>query len=157
VAWGESRSDEYGPVGHDGEGDAGAAEERLHAEEVGGEGAGEEVAEGEHGVRLATAEVGLKLHHGVAARAREAPEGVAKETPEAFGKEGAAEELARVAVFALAFAPVDLGEVRGELGLLVAVGVDVLVGVITSRQGEVRPAVGRSPSRPCSPQCGLAQ
>ena len=69
----------------------------------------EEVEEGEHGVGLAAAEVGLGLHHGVAARSGEAPEGVAEEATEAFGEEGTAEELAQVAVLALALAPVDLG------------------------------------------------
>ena len=67
---------------------------------------------------LAATEVGLQLHYGVAACAEEAPEGVGEETPEALSEEGTAEELTGVAVLALA--PVDLGEVGGELGLLVA-------------------------------------
>jgi hypothetical protein len=79
-------------------------------------------------VSLAAAEVGLELDDRVAAGAGQAGEGADEELAEALGEEGAAEELGGVAVLVGALVLVDLPQVGGELGLLVAAGGDVGVG-----------------------------
>jgi len=111
-----------GRLGH-----AGLLQHRLDACQVGGGGAGEEVVERQHGVRLAAAEVGLQLDDRITARAGEALQGVGEQVGQAVGEEGAPEELGRIAVLATAFAIMHLAQVGGELRLLVAAGSDVAV------------------------------
>src|SRR5690606_621748 len=91
-------------------------------------------------VRLAPAEVGLELDDGVAVAAGEPPGRADEQAPEALGEVGAPEELGRVAVLVGALAEVDLPEVGGELGLLVAPAGDVAV-----RRGDLAP--GLEPAR----------
>jgi len=79
-------------------------------------------------VRLAAAEVGLKLHHRVAALAAKALHGSHQHPLQAFGKIGAAEELDRVPVLVRAFAEEHRPQIGGTLGLLVAAACHVLVG-----------------------------
>ena len=81
--------------------------------------------EGEHGVGLAAAEVGLQLDDRIAAGAGQAFDRAEEQAFEAFGDEGAAEELGGVFVLVGALVLVDLPEVGGEFGLLVAAGGDV--------------------------------
>src|SRR3712207_2827961 len=57
----EGRADQDGPSHLRGLRDAGPLEHRLDAGQLAGAGAAEEVEEGQHAVRLATAEVGLEL------------------------------------------------------------------------------------------------
>jgi len=78
------------------------------------------VVDGEHRVGLAAAEVGLELHHRVAALAREALHAAHEQALQTLGEIGAAEELLRLLGLVRALAQVDLPEVRRELGLLVA-------------------------------------
>jgi len=53
---------------------------------------------GQHGVGFAAAEVGLKLHHRIAALARQPQKRIAQKLAQAAGNEGAGEKLPRVAV-----------------------------------------------------------
>ena len=78
------------------------------------------MVERQHRVGLAAPEVGLQLHHRVAAFSGEALGAAGKQPPETFGKEGAPEELPGVAVLLGALAQMHLPQVRGELRLLVA-------------------------------------
>ena len=106
---------------------------RLHdvidAVQLAGLRAGKEVVEGEHGVRLAAAEVGLQLDDGLAALAIQAQQSICQQASQTLGQVGAAEELGRVAVFGGTLAEMDLPEVGGEFGLLVVAAGDVGVGV----------------------------
>ncbi len=79
-------------------------------------------------MRLAAAEVGLELDDRVAAAIGEALDAANEESAQAFGEEGASEELGRVAVLVGAFAKVHLPEVGGELSLLVTTAGDVGMG-----------------------------
>ena len=92
-----------------------------------GRGAGEQVVKRQHRVRLAAAEVGLELHHRVAALAGEALHRAYQHPFQALGEIGAAEELDRVPVLVGALAEMHLPEVGGELGLLVAAAGHILV------------------------------
>ena len=83
--------------------------------------------ERQHRVRLAAAEVGLELHHRVAALAGEALHRADQHPLQALGEIGAAEELDRVPVLVRALAQMHLPEVGGELGLLVAAAGHILV------------------------------
>ena len=85
------------------------------------------VVEGEHGVGLAAAEVGLKLHHRIAPRAGEPAGGTDEERAQAVGQVGASEELPGITVLRRCAAGMDLAEVGRELGLLERAGRDVLV------------------------------
>ena len=85
-----------------------------------GDDAREQVVEREHRVGLAAAEVGLELDDGVAALATEPLDGADEHAFQALGEVGAAEELDGVAVLVGALAEMDLPEVGGEFGLLVA-------------------------------------
>ena len=85
------------------------------------------MVERQHRVRLAAAEVGLELHHRVAALAGEALHRADQQPLQALGQIGAAEELDRVLVLVRPLAEVHLPEVGGELGLLVAAAGHVLV------------------------------
>ena len=78
------------------------------------------MVERQHRVRLAAPEVGLQLHHRVAAFAGEALDAARQQPLQAFGEERAPEELPGVAVLLRALAQVNLPQVRGELRLLVA-------------------------------------
>ena len=84
--------------------------------------------ERQHGVGLAAAEVGLELHHRIAAPAGETAHRAHQHRLQALGEVGAAEELDRVAVLVGPFAQVHLPEVGGELGLLVAAAGHVAMG-----------------------------
>ena len=114
--------------------------------------AGEQVVERQHRVGLAAAEVGLELHHRVAALAGEALHRADQQPLQALGEIGAAEELDRVAVLVRALAQMHLPEVGGELGLLVAAAGHVLV-----RRHHLAPGLegaGRLRSRsPCRRSC----
>ena len=96
--------------------------------QLAGLGAGKEVIEGEHGVGLAAAEVGLQLHDGFAALAVQALQSICQQAAQTLGEVGAAEEFGRVAVFGGALAEMDLPEVGGEFGLLVVAAGHVGVG-----------------------------
>ena len=78
------------------------------------------MVERQHRVGLAAAEVGLELHHRVAALAREALHAAHEQALQALGEVGAAEELLRLLVLVRALAQVHLPEVGRELRLLVA-------------------------------------
>ena len=78
------------------------------------------MVERQHRVRLAAPEVGLQLHHRVAAFSGEALGAAGKQPPETFGKEGAPEEFPGVAVLVRALAQMHLPQVGGELRLLIA-------------------------------------
>ena len=84
--------------------------------------------EGQHGVGLAAAEVGLQLHDGLAALAVQALESICQQTSQALGQVGAAEELGWVAVLGGTLAEMYLPEVGGEFGLLVVAAGHVGVG-----------------------------
>ena len=105
----------------------GLLQHRVDARQLGGGDAGEQVVERQHRVRLAAAEVGLELHHRVAALAGEALHRADQHPLEALGQIGAAEELDGVPVLVGPLAEVHLPEVGGELGLLVAAAGHVLV------------------------------
>ena len=92
-----------------------------------GRSAGEQVIERQHRVGLAAAEVGLELHHRVAALAGEALHRADQQPLQALGEIGAAEELHRVPVLVRPFAEMHLPQVGRELGLLVAAAGHVLV------------------------------
>ncbi len=74
----------------------------------------------EHRVGLAAAEVGLQLHHRIAALAGESLDRTHQQSLQALGKIGAAEELDRIAVLVTPFTEMHLPQIGGELGLLVA-------------------------------------
>ena len=119
--------------------DAGVPHQRVYAGQRARGNAGAEVVEREHRVGLAAAEVGLQLHDRVAAAARE-PLHRADEHPlEALGQVGAPEELDRVAVLVGPLAQVNLPEVGGELGLLIAAARHVPV-----RRHHLAPGLQRS-------------
>ena len=77
---------------------------------------------------LAAAEIGLQLHHGIAALAGQAAHRPDQHSLQAFGQVGAAEELDRIPVFSRAFAQMHLPQVGGELGLLIPAACHILVG-----------------------------
>ena len=79
-----------------------------------------EMAQGQHGVRLAAAEVGLQLHDRVPAQARQPSQTGSEQPLQALREESTAEKLLRIAVFVRAFAQMHLPQIRGELRLLVA-------------------------------------
>ena len=93
---------------------------RVHASQLARVRPGEQVVERQHRVGLAAAEVGLELHHRVAALARDALHAAHEQALQALGEVGAAEELLRLLVLVRAFAQMHLPEVGGELRLLVA-------------------------------------
>src|SRR5215210_6014581 len=78
------------------------------------------MVEGQHRVGLAAAENGLELYGGIATFASETLSGVSQETDHAVGQVGALEELYGVLVFGVGGTVDHLGQVGGELGLLVA-------------------------------------
>jgi hypothetical protein len=92
----------------------------VDAGQLGRRDAREQVVERQHRVRLAAAEVGLQLHHRVAAAGGEALHRADQHPLQAFGQVGAAEELYRVPVFVCPLAQMHLPQIGGELGLLVA-------------------------------------
>ena len=98
----------------------------------------EQVVQGQHRVSLAAAEVGLKLHHRIAAPAGKAMHGPEQQPPQAFGEVGAPKKLHRVAVLVRALAEVNLPQIGGELGLLVAAA-----GHVPMRRDDVPPRFQR--------------
>ena len=78
-------------------------------------------------MRLAAAEIGLQLDDRVASLAGQSQHGLRQQPAQALGEEGPAEELGRVLVLVRSFSLVDLPQVGGELGLLVAAGGHVRV------------------------------
>ena len=89
---------------------------------------GKQVIEGQHGMGLAAAEIGLQLHDGIAALAGQAAHRPDQHPLQAFGQVGTAEELDRIPVFSRAFAQMHLPEVGSELGLLIPAACHILVG-----------------------------
>ena len=98
------------------------------------------MVQGQHGVGLAAAEVGLELHHRIAAPSGEAPHRRGEQPLQALGQEGAPEELVGVAVLVRPLAQMHLPEIRRELRLLVAPARDVLMGCGHHAPGCERPA-----------------
>ena len=129
VAGGDAVADEDDAVDAGQVGYFGGLHDVVDTVQLAGLRAGEEVVEGEHGVGLAAAEVGLQLHDGFAALAVQALQSICQQAAQALGEVGAAEEFGRVAVFGGALAEMDLPEVGGEFGLLVVAAGDVGVGV----------------------------
>ena len=76
-----------------------------------------EVMKREHGVGLATAEIGLKPDHGLPAPSGETRQRRAEDPPETLRHIGDAEERGRVAVLLAAFPLIDKREIGGELGI----------------------------------------
>ncbi len=128
LADGQVRTHEHGAVRLRGAFDFRGAQDRLQAGELRGRRAAEQVVEGEHRVRLAAAEVGLKLDHRIAALPHQPQQRSGEKLAQPVGDERAPEELRRVGVLGAADAVVDVVQVGGELGLDVAAGDHVLVG-----------------------------
>src|SRR3990172_10797017 len=87
------------------------------------------MVERQHRVRLSTTEVGLELHHRVAALSREPLHRADEELLQALSEIGTAEELCRLLVLVRTFAQVHLPEVRSKLSLLVSAAGYILVRV----------------------------
>ena len=122
--------------------------------------AGEQVVERQHRVRLAAAEVGLELHHRVAALAARCAARADEQALQALGEVGAAEELGRLLVLVRALAQMHLPEVGGELGLLVAAARHVRVRRHDLAPGlEVagRRALDQRCRRSCASRCAPAR
>src|SRR5262245_38718014 len=83
------------------------------------------MVERQHRVGFAPAEVGLQLHHGIAALPRDALYAAHQQTLQALGQECATEELLGLLVLVRALAEMHLPEVGGKLGLLVTPARDV--------------------------------
>ena len=64
-----------------------------------GRSAGEQVIQGQHGVRLAATEVGLQFDNRIAPFAMQSLDGLRQQALQAFGEECPAEEFRRVLVF----------------------------------------------------------
>src|SRR3990172_1884826 len=77
------------------------------------------MVERQHRVRLSATEVGLELHHRVAALSREPLHRTDEELLQALGEIGTAEEFGRLLVLVCTFSQVHLPEVRSKLSLLV--------------------------------------
>ena len=118
-------ADEHGAVRLRQRADPRLLEQLVDAEQLLRRRAAGDVVEREQRVRLAAAEVGLQVDDRVAAAAVQAFDGLREQLAQAGGDEGAAEELGRVLVLARRPALVDLVQVGGELGLLVAAAGDV--------------------------------
>ena len=86
------------------------------------------MVEGQHGVGLAAAEIGLQLNDRIATPSGKATRRPDQHSLQAFGQVGTAKELDRVPVLIRAFAQMHLPQVRRELGLLVPAARHVLVG-----------------------------
>ena len=82
---------------------------------------GEQVIQGQHRVRLAAAEIGLQFDDRIPPCPQVGASPPIRSPLQAFGEEGAAEELGRIA-YSSEPSPCNLPEVGGELGLLVATG-----------------------------------
>ena len=89
--------------------------------------AGEQVVQRQHRVGLAAAEVGLQLHHRVAAPPAEPLHGADQHLPQARGQVGATEKLRRVAILVGSLAEEHLPQIGGELRLLIAPAGHVLM------------------------------
>ena len=81
----------------------------------------------QHRVGLATAEVGLQLHHRIASASGEPLHRAGQHLPQAGGQIGAAKELRRVAILVGSLAEEHLPQIGGELCLLIASAGHVLV------------------------------
>ena len=109
-------------------------------------GAGEQVMQCQHRVRLAATEVGLQLDDRVSPLARQSQHCLRQESAKPLSQEGSAEELGRILVLVRSFALINLPEIGGELGLLVAARCNVRVwsdDFPPRLQGTVRLAFGR--------------
>ena len=100
-----------------------------------------------HGVRFAASEVGLELHHRIAGAICDPLDGLRQQALQAFGKEGAAKEFPRIAVFVGAFAKMNLPQVSSKLRLLVPAPGYVLVWSNDVSPGRKRGACGRFDQR----------
>ena len=118
--------------------DLGLLQDAVDAREFQRIDAGEQVVQGQHRVGFAAAEVGLKLHHRIAALVAEAAGRPDQQPLQTFGEVGAPEKLHRVAVLVRALAEVNLPQIGGELGLLVAAA-----GHIPMRRDDLPPRFQR--------------
>ncbi len=78
-------------------------------------------------MRFAAAEIGLQLHHGVAALAGKTPHRANQHALQALREICAAKELNRIFVFVRAFAEMYLPQISRELGLPIAAARHILV------------------------------
>src|SRR6266536_3161129 len=83
------------------------------------------MVERQHGVRLAAAEVGQQLHHGIASVRVQPIQGVGKQVTQTFCDIGTLKEIAGIAILVGSFASCDLPEIGGEFRLLKTTGGDV--------------------------------
>ncbi len=90
--------------------------------------AAEQMIEGNHGVGFPPAEIGLQFDHRFAAVSREPLQGQREKVGESFREISPAEELLWVLVLVLGFTGDHLGQVGGELCLLVPAAGHVGVG-----------------------------
>src|SRR5258708_2654072 len=83
---------------------------------------------GEQRVRFAPAKAGLEINHGVAAGSVKPLQSIHQQSPQAMREKGALEEIARDAIFFGADTVINLRQVGGELGKLVAPRSDIGMG-----------------------------
>src|SRR5258708_33544377 len=83
---------------------------------------------GEQRVRFATANGGLEMSNGVAAGSVKPLQSIHQQSPQAMREKGALEESARDAIFFGADTVINLRQVGGELGKLVAPRSDIGMG-----------------------------
>src|SRR5260370_23961409 len=84
--------------------------------------------EGEQRVRFAAAKAGLKINHGVTAGSAQALQSIHQRSAQAMREKGGLEESARDAIFFRADTMINLRQVGGELGKLVAPRSDIGMG-----------------------------
>ena len=107
--------------------DAGFLQQLIHTGQIGRLNPGKQVIQGQHGMGLAATKVCLQLHHRVTAAPVQTQDRINQQLFQAVGQVGAAEKLQRLAVLGGALALVHLGEVGGELRLLVTATGHILV------------------------------
>src|SRR6266571_726199 len=95
---------------------------------IAGSFAGEEVIEGKHRVGLATTKVGLQLHNRIAACPVQTLQSAGEQVPQTLCQEGALKEVAREAILNHSFTTINLAQICGKFGLLVATGGNVGMG-----------------------------
>ena len=87
------------------------------------------MVERQHRVRLAAAEVSLKLYDRIASGIREPPDCPDQKLVQTRRQKGAPEKFHRFAVFVRSFAQMNLPEIRGKLRLLVSPARDIFVRI----------------------------
>ena len=108
----------------------------------------EQVIQRQHGVRFPASEVGLELHHRIAASVCNPLHGLRQQAFQAFGKVSAAKEFLRISVFVGPFAKMGLPQVCGEFGLLVPPARHVLMRRNDFAPGRKRGVCGCFDQRP---------